>query len=138
MKVTDQDKADAQTILGAVGTTVWIGDESHMDAVTAVSGSGPAYVFYFMEAAQLAATELGLPEEVAQRLVLDTFKGAAQLAASSSDSVATLRERVTSKGGTTERALASMAKDKVKEAIVRAIHAANERGQELGDELGKE
>jgi len=136
--VTAQDRKDAETILGAVGKTVWIEHESQMDAVTAVSGSGPAYVFYFIEAVEEAARELGLPAAVAHRLALETFTGAARLAASSADPVSALRERVTSKGGTTERALASMAKDRVKDAIVRAIRAANERGRELGDELGRD
>jgi pyrroline-5-carboxylate reductase len=138
MDVTSQDRKDAETILGTVGSSVWIEHESQMDAVTAVSGSGPAYVFYFIEALEEAARELGLPMQVARRLALDTFTGAAKLAAGSADPVTALRDRVTSKGGTTERALASMAKDRVKDAIVRAIRAANERGRELGDELGKE
>ncbi|TMH22188.1 MAG: pyrroline-5-carboxylate reductase, partial [Betaproteobacteria bacterium] len=136
--VTREDREQTETILGAVGATVWITDESQMDAVTAISGSGPAYVFYFIEAVEDAARELGLPVQIAHQLVLNTFTGAARLASSSPDPVAVLRERVTSKGGTTERALASMAKDEVKEAIIRAIHAANERGKELGEELGKE
>ena len=109
-----------------------------MDAVTAVSGSGPAYVFYFIEAVEEAARELGLPSAVAHRLALETFTGAAKLAAGSADPVSALRERVTSKGGTTERALASLAKDRVKEAIVRAVRAANERGRELGEELDRD
>ena len=136
--VSPQDRRHAETILGAVGMTVWIQHESQMDAVTAISGSGPAYVFYFIEALQEAARELGLPVEVAQRLALHTFTGAARLAATSPDPVSVLRERVTSKGGTTEAALASMARDQVKQAIIRAIHAANERGRELGEQLGKD
>jgi pyrroline-5-carboxylate reductase len=136
--VTPGDRRDAETVLGAVGSTVWIEQESQMDAVTAVSGSGPAYVFYFIEALEEAARELGLPVAVAHRLALDTFTGAARLAAGSSDPVPVLREKVTSKGGTTERALASMAKDRVKDAIVRAIRAASDRGRELGDELGRD
>ncbi len=136
--VTREDREQTETILGAVGATVWITDESQMDAVTAISGSGPAYVFYFIEAVEDAARELGLPVQIAHQLVLNTFTGAARLASTSPDPVAVLRERVTSKGGTTERALASMAKDEVKEAVIRAIHAANERGKELGEELGKE
>ena len=136
--VTREQRDQAETILGAVGATVWLTDESQMDAVTAISGSGPAYVFYFIEAVEEAARELGLPVQIAHRLVLDTFTGAAKLAATSPDPVAVLRERVTSKGGTTERALASMATDAVKQAIIRAIHAANERGRELGEELGRE
>jgi pyrroline-5-carboxylate reductase len=136
--VTRENREQAETVLGAVGATVWITEESQMDVVTAISGSGPAYVFYFIEAVEDAARELGLPVPIAHQLVLNTFSGAAKLAATSPDPVAVLRERVTSKGGTTERALASMAKDEVKEAIIRAIHAANQRGKELGDELAKE
>jgi len=136
--VNREDREQTETILGAVGATVWLTDESQMDAVTAISGSGPAYVFYFIEAVEDAARELGLPVQIAHQLVLNTFTGAAKLASSSPDPVAVLRERVTSKGGTTERALASMAKDEVKAAVIRAIHAANERGKELGEELGKE
>ncbi|MFM9967494.1 MAG: pyrroline-5-carboxylate reductase family protein, partial [Burkholderiales bacterium] len=90
------------------------------------------------EALQRAATELGLTQEQARALSIQTFSGAARLAAESSDDVGILRERVTSKGGTTERALASMRDDKVVEAIVRAIHAANTRAGELGDILGKD
>ncbi len=136
--VSPQDRRHAETILGAVGLTVWIEHESQMDAVTAISGSGPAYVFYFIEALQEAARELGLPVEVAQRLALHTFTGAARLAATSLDPVSVLRERVTSRGGTTEAALASMDRDQVKQAIIRAIHAANQRGRELGEQLGKD
>jgi pyrroline-5-carboxylate reductase len=137
-KVSAEDRRNAETILGAVGLTVWIEHEKQMDAVTAVSGSGPAYVFYFVEAVQEAAKELGLPPEVAQKLALHTFTGAAKLAAGSPDPVPVLRERVTSKGGTTEAALASMTKDKVKEAIIRAIRAADGRGKELGEQLDKD
>ena len=136
--VSPEDRRNAETILGAVGPTVWIEREAQMDAVTAISGSGPAYVFYFIEALQEAAKQLGLPVEVAQRLALHTFTGAARLAAGSPDPVSVLRKRVTSKGGTTEAALASLDRDQVKEAIIRAIHAANERGRELGEELGKD
>jgi len=127
----------AETVLGAVGDTVWLEDESHMDAVTAISGSGPAYVFYFIEAMQQAAAELGLPPEQARTLSLQTLLGASQLALQSVESPAMLRAQVTSKGGTTERALDSMEACGVKGAIVQAIHAAAERSRELGDMLGK-
>lgn len=127
-----------EAIMSAVGAVIWIRSEEDMDAVTAVSGSGPAYVFYFIEALDQAARDLGLPAETARRLALETFAGAARLATASKDPVAVLRERVTSKGGTTERALNSMEADRVKEAIVRAVHAAAERARELGDELGKD
>ena len=140
--VSDADMRTAESILGAVGQTVWVRDEKEgddlMNAVTAVSGSGPAYVFLFMEAMEQAARELRLPADVVHRLVLQTFIGAARLATQASEPLSTLRERVTSKGGTTEAALKSMASDKVKEAIVRAVKAANDRGRELGDELGKD
>ena len=134
----ESDMRLAETILGAVGATVRVDDEDKINAVTAVSGSGPAYVFYFIEACEEAARELGLPEETARRLALHTFTGAAKLAASSPDPAAILRARVTSKGGTTEAALASMASDEVKEAIMRAIHAANERGRELGKKMDED
>ena len=107
-------------------------------AITAVSGSGPAYVFYFAEALERAAIELGLPAAAGRRLALETFAGAARLALASPEPLATLRERVTSKGGTTERALKSMGGDRVGDAIVRAVHAAAERSRELGDELGRD
>ncbi len=135
--VTEDEKKKAEAILSAVGPTIWIRDEEQMDAVTAISGSGPAYVFYFIEAVEDAAMQLGLPLETAHKLALQTFTGAAKLAATSPDPVMVLREHVTSKGGTTERALASMEAAKVKEAIVRAIRAAAERARELGDEFGK-
>ncbi|MBI1965714.1 MAG: pyrroline-5-carboxylate reductase [Betaproteobacteria bacterium] len=127
-----------ETIMSAVGAVFWVRGEEDMDAVTAVSGSGPAYVFYFIEALEQAAKELGLSPETAQKLALETFSGAARLALMSKDPVTALRERVTSKGGTTERALKSMETDRVKEAIVRAARAAAERSRELGDEFGKD
>lgn len=140
--VTETDMQQAELILGAVGQTVWVRDEKEgddlMNAVTAVSGSGPAYVFLFIEAIEQAAVELKLSRETARKLVMQTFIGAARLAAESRDPVAVLRERVTSKGGTTEAALRSMAGDHVKEAIIRAIKAAHERARELGTELGKD
>lgn len=128
----------AEAILSAVGSTFWLDDEESLDAVTAISGSGPAYVFYFIEAMQQAAYELGLDEAQARQMVLDTFIGAAKLAESSTDDIATLRARVTSKNGTTERALLSMDANRVKQDIVDAIHAAAKRSKELGDELGKD
>jgi len=113
-------------------------DEDEMNAVTAVSGSGPAYVFYFIEALEQAAQKLGLPIETAHQLALSTFLGASELATQSTDAIAKLRENVTSKGGTTEAALRSMANDRVKEAIIQAAEAAMNRARELGDELGKD
>jgi pyrroline-5-carboxylate reductase len=131
-----QDVADA--VLAAVGKTVWLDDEALIDSVTAVSGSGPAYVFYFIEAMQQAAEELGLTAEQGRELAVATFTGAAQLAAQSHESVAVLRERVTSKGGTTYAALTSMQAAGVGAAIVTAVKAAAARGRELGVELGRD
>ncbi|MBM3342096.1 MAG: pyrroline-5-carboxylate reductase [Betaproteobacteria bacterium] len=135
--VSAGDRTCAEAILGAVGETVWFEREDDIDAVTAVSGSGPAYVFYFIEALEQAARDIGLSAHAARRLAIATFTGASQLAAQSSEDAATLRERVTSKGGTTERALASMQSDNIKAAIGRAVKAAAERSRELGDELGR-
>ena len=135
--VSDEHKTAADNIMKAVGQTVWLDHEDLIDPVTAVSGSGPAYVFFFIEAMQQAAVELGLSPEQGKQLALATFTGAAQLAAQSSDDVAVLRERVTSKGGTTYAALQSMEGAGVKQAIVAAVKAAAARGVELGDELGR-
>jgi len=128
----------AESVLAAVGSTLWIEDEEMLDAVTAISGSGPAYVFYFIEAMQQAAYELGLDEAQARQMVLDTFLGATKLAESSKEDVAILRARVTSKNGTTEKALRSLDANRVKQDIVDAIHAAAKRPREMGDELGKD
>ena len=134
--VSQAQRAMADAILFAVGTTVWLDDETLIDAVTAVSGSGPAYVFYFIEAMQQAGQELGLTADQSRTLALATFTGAAQLAAQSPDQVEVLRERVTSKGGTTEAALASMQAGGVKEAIVAAIKLASMRSKVLGEQFG--
>jgi pyrroline-5-carboxylate reductase len=128
----------AEAVLSSVGSTLWLEDEEMLDAITAISGSGPAYVFYFIEAMQQAAYELGLDEAQARQVVLDTFLGASKLAESSKEDVTTLRARVTSKNGTTERALRSMESNQVKMDIIAAIHAAAERSKEIGDELGKD
>lgn len=128
----------AESILSAVGSTLWVDEEEQLDAVTAISGSGPAYVFYFIEAMQQAAYELGLDELQARQMVLDTFLGATKLAEQSSIDVVKLRKQVTSKNGTTERALLSMDSNRVKQDIVDAIHAAAKRSKEMGDELGKD
>ena len=131
-----RDAADA--ILRAVGETVWLTEESQIDAVTAISGSGPAYVYYFLEAMQQAAVELGLSAEQGRALAEATFVGASALASQSEDALSVLRERVTSKGGTTYAALTSMEAAGVRPAIVKALHAAARRGAELGDEFGKD
>jgi pyrroline-5-carboxylate reductase len=134
--VTMQQRDAADQIMKAVGSTVWLDNEALIDPVTAVSGSGPAYVFYFIEAMQQAAQELGLTAQQGTQLAIATFTGAAQLAAQSPDPVSVLRERVTSKGGTTYAALTSMEESGVKQAIVTALHAAAARGKELGEQLG--
>ena len=135
--VSATDIEATETILKAVGSVVPVGHQEQLDAVTALSGSGPAYLFYFIEALRDAGVELGLPAETAKILAIETMLGAAKLAAQSTDDVSLLRQRVTSKGGTTEAALFSMAQDHFKDIVVRAVKAASDRSRELGDELGK-
>ena len=127
----------AEQVLQAVGSTVWIAEEAQMDAVTAVSGSGPAYVFLFIEALQQAGESLGFTPEAARQLAIETTLGAAKLAAQSAEPASVLRERVTSKGGTTEAALKKMGECGVLPGIVAGVNAANERGRELGEQLGR-
>ncbi len=136
--VTPEERDTAEGILGAVGSTLWVEREELMDAVTAVSGSGPAYVFYFIEALEQAGCELGLAPADARRLSLETFFGATRLARESGEEPAVLRTRVTSKGGTTERALRSMEAGRVKSLIIKAVRQAAGRSRELGDELGRD
>ncbi len=128
----------AESILRTAGEVVWFDDEAKLDAVTAVSGSGPAYVFYFIEALARAAAELGLTAGQARQLAVQTFVGAAHQAADSSEPLAALRERVTSKGGTTAAALAWLESNAVQARIVEAVHAAHRRAGELGDEFGRQ
>ena len=135
-EVSGDERAAADRVLGAVGSTVWIDDEGRMDGVTALSGSGPAYVFLFIEAMQQAASELGFTPEQGRQLAIETVQGAAALAAQSPEPASVLRERVTSKGGTTEAALKRMAEAGVKEGIVAGVKAAEARGRELGKLLG--
>lgn len=135
--VPESQRRQAETILGAVGTTLWLEKEAQMDAVTAISGSGPAYVFLFIEALQEAAVALGFAPDEARTLSLETFLGAAMLASQSSEDAATLRARVTSKGGTTERAILALEGAEIKRAVIQAAQAACQRSRELGEELGK-
>jgi pyrroline-5-carboxylate reductase len=135
---TLEDRQIAERILGTVGSTLWVEREDLMDAVTAVSGSGPAYVFYFIEALEQAGRDLGLTPSDARRLSLETFLGAVQLARDSEEEPAVLRARVTSKGGTTERALRSMETARVKALIIDAVRQAANRSRELADELGQD
>jgi pyrroline-5-carboxylate reductase len=125
----------AERVLAAVGAVVWVEREDMLDAVTGVSGSGPAYAFYFLEALEEAARDLGLSDENARKLAYATFAGAVKLAQASDDSPAVLRAQVTSKGGTTERALALLDEHAVKARFVAAVKAAAARAKELGDEL---
>ena len=136
-QVTPAQRERVAEVLQAVGEVVWVEQESLLDAVTAVSGSGPAYVYYFIEALQQAGVGLGLAPDQARRLAVSTFSGAARLAQESAEDVASLRQRVTSRGGTTEAALSCLRGDRVNEAIMRAVRAAHERARELGTELGK-
>jgi pyrroline-5-carboxylate reductase len=136
-EVSADEKQRAAHILGAVGDVVWVDEEALLDPVTAVSGSGPAYVFWFIEQLAAAGVKLGLPQEVAGRLALQTVLGAAKLAARSGEPPGALRERVTSKGGTTEAALRVFAEEQLAERLMRALEAASRRGAELGEEMGK-
>jgi pyrroline-5-carboxylate reductase len=131
-------KRSAERILGAVGQTVWVKDEALLDPVTAVSASSPAYVFWFIEQLAAAGESLGLSAETSQKLAVEAVLGSAKLAAQSKESAATLRERVTSKGGTTEAALRVFAEEGLAERFRRAVEAASKRGAEMGEQLGKD
>jgi pyrroline-5-carboxylate reductase len=131
-EVSAEERERAATILGAVGTVVWVEEERLLDPVTAVSGSGPAYVFWFIEQLAASGAALGLAPDTARKLALETVLGAAKLAASSGEPPGVLRERVTSKGGTTEAALRVFAEEKLAERLARAVEAASRRGAELG------
>ena len=135
--VDQSDRALAETICNAVGQSVWVAEEKLMDAVTAVSGSGPAYVFAFIEAMQSAGEKLGLDAQTARTLAYATLEGATQLAHNSEEHAGILRERVTSKGGTTAAALDVMKQHGWHEILEKAIDAASQRGKVMGDELGK-
>ena len=130
-QVSEEQSNLAESILRAVGSTLWLDQEDKIDAVTAVSGSGPAYYFLVMEAMQTAAQELGLSAEEARLLVLQTAFGAAKLALESSDDAGTLRERVTSKGGTTEAALKKLIGGGLPSLFEEAMVAATIRSKEL-------
>ena len=135
--VNASDRNLAQTICNAVGQSIWVPEEALMDAVTAVSGSGPAYVFAFLEAMQSAGEKLGLDAISARKLAYATLEGASQLAHNSDEHAGVLRERVTSKGGTTAAALEVMKQEGWNEILEKAIAAASQRGKAMGDELGK-
>ena len=135
--VSASDRALAETICNAVGQAVWVNEEKLMDAVTAVSGSGPAYVFAFLEAMQSSGEKLGLDAATARKLAYATLEGATQLAHNSDEHAGVLRERVTSKGGTTAAALDMLKQLDWHGALEKAIDAASQRGKAMGDELGK-
>lgn len=134
--LSDAQRQRVEEVVRATGAFVWVDAEADLDAVTAVSGSGPAYFFYFIEALIEAGKGLGLTEATARALAVETALGAAKLAHDSPEDPATLRARVTSKNGTTERALLSMESDSVKQHIIAAAKAAAARSKEMGDELG--
>jgi pyrroline-5-carboxylate reductase len=135
--VTPGDKTLVEQVLTTTGQLVWVDQESKLDAVTALSGSGPAYVFYFLEAMTEAGVGMGLSAEQAYQLAVATFAGASSLAAASTEPPEVLRQRVTSKGGTTFAALTSMEASGMKASFVKAMQAAQVRAHELGNEFGK-
>jgi pyrroline-5-carboxylate reductase len=135
--VSDDDRHLIEQVMASTGQHLWVAQESLLDAVTAISGSGPAYVFYFIEAMSQAAVRMGLTPEQANQLAIGTFCGAAELARRSPDTPAVLRERVTSKGGTTHAALTAMAASQVAGHFEQAMEAARLRAAELGDEFGR-
>ncbi len=135
--VSAQGRQLAETVLAAAGQVIWCEHEKQIDAITAISGSGPAYVFYFIEALEEAARQLGFDDAQSRSLALATVNGATQLAMQSNEAVSTLRERVSSKGGTTAAALTSFTADGVKEAIMRGAFAARARAEQMADEFGQ-
>lgn len=133
---TAADRAAVERVIQTTGEYLWLDDETQLDAVTALSGSGPAYVFYFLEAMIQAGTDMGLEPEQARKLAVGTFVGASALAHASDEPPEVLRARVTSKGGTTYAALTSMEQAGIKQQFIQAIQAARQRAGELGDEFG--
>jgi len=135
--VSTEDRARIEGVIAGTGQHLWVANESLLDAVTALSGSGPAYVFYFIEAMCRAGTKMGLTPEQAHQLAVGTFCGAAELARRSDEPPAVLRERVTSKGGTTYAALTAMAASEIAEHFEQAMEAARQRAAGLGDAFGR-
>lgn len=136
-RVTEEQKTMADTVMQAVGISVWVDTESEIDAVTAISGSGPAYFFLFMEAIQDTAMDMGLSEVVARALTYQTAVGAAELALASTESTGELRRKVTSPGGTTEQAIKQFESGGIRELVDRALKAARDRSIELATEFGE-
>jgi len=135
--VSNKQRDLAESILRAVGLTVWLQDEAQMDAVTALSGSGPAYFFMVMEVMEQAGIKLGLPAETARLLTLQTAFGAAKLALEIEEDPAQLRRNVTSPGGTTEQAILALQDHDIRQMFEQALQAAHDRARELADELGQ-
>ncbi|MDO4724183.1 MAG: pyrroline-5-carboxylate reductase [Comamonadaceae bacterium] len=133
---SEAERSQAQAIAQAVGQTLWVEQESLLDAVTALSGSGPAYVFYFLQAMREAGTQLGLTPEQAYQLAVATFAGASALAAQSPESPEVLRQRVTSKGGTTFAAIQAMEAQRMQQHFIAAMRASHDRAQEMAREFG--
>ena len=134
--VTSDEKQVVEQLIGTTGESLWVELEQQLDAVTALSGSGPAYVFFFLEAMVRAGVEMGLSAQQARRLAVGTFAGASALAEATVDPLDLLRQRVTSKGGTTFAAITSMEQDRVQALFIKAMRAAGKRAAELGDEFG--
>ena len=134
--VSAADRQSVERAIQPTGELLWLDQETQIDAVTALSGSGPAYVFYFLEAMVQAGVGMGLSREQAHQLAVQTFVGASALAKASSEPPETLRERVTSKGGTTHAALTALEQAGVKQHFMQAMQAARQRAAELGDEYG--
>lgn len=136
--VSQADRQRVESLLSPTGDLLWLEREEQLDAVTALSGSGPAYVFYFLEAMVKAGTQMGLSEAQARQLAVATFSGASVLAGSSSDALETMRQRVTSKGGTTHAAITAMDEGGVQDVFIRAMQAARHRAGEMGEEFGRQ
>jgi pyrroline-5-carboxylate reductase len=135
--VSAEDRARVEQVIATTGESLWVQEEAQLDAVTALSGSGPAYVFFFLEAMTRAGTEMGLTRAQAYQLAVGTFAGASELARASQDPPEVLRQRVTSKGGTTHAAITSMERNQVQALFIKALQAARQRASELGDEFGR-
>ncbi|WAH59160.1 pyrroline-5-carboxylate reductase [Pseudomonas silvicola] len=135
--VNEEQRGQAEQLLSAVGLALWLDEEQQLDAVTAVSGSGPAYFFLMMEAMTAAGEKLGLPRETAEKLTLQTALGAAHMAVASDVDAAELRRRVTSPAGTTEAAIKSFQANGFEALVEKALGAAAHRSAELAEQLGK-
>ena len=134
--VNAADRTLIDQVIATTGDSLWLTDEAQLDGVTALSGSGPAYMFYFMEAMTEAGEQMGLSRQQAYKLAVATFIGAGELARASPEAPEVLRQRVTSKGGTTHAAITSMEHSNIKNLFMQALHAARIRAREMGEEFG--